>query len=253
MKPMIAVRGAVAALAAVAVAAPVAYVAHADEPPAGRAKEPTEFGYSIIHGQVVSAGKRKPIDDVFVTAFRTTKNEKYENGEIRASALTYASDLNDINHGYFAMWVPHGTYEVTFAKKDYETKTMSVRKGQVDQAGLGTPVRLAELPSTTIVVGASKQKSARNLTFKVGKDIEVPFSLRSRAKGAPTGVVELFKKDGRKLVSVEKIKLKGKKSDDDAFDLGKAKRKGETDYVVVYSGDEAFHSADTTFAVKVKK
>ena len=84
MKHSTAARAATATVATIAVALPLSHIANAETTAGGRAPAVGETGFSIIHGQVVNGDKgNKPLDDVKVTAFRTTKNTtKFPGGEM---------------------------------------------------------------------------------------------------------------------------------------------------------------------------
>ena len=242
-----------AGVAVALVATPIATMAHPDHTSEPPGKLPTESGHAIIHGQVVAKHDNKPLDDVRVIAVRPTKRlDKWPDGEIRAADLSYASPDNEIEHGYFAMWVPHGNYAVTFYKKDFEQKRIEVRKYQDDKSGLGYKVKLEALPDTDLIVGGGK-RTATKLTFSEGDEVAVEVEVSSKAKGRPTGLFTLVRKNGKKLVGVDSIKLKGKKKEEVLFDLGELD-KGKDTYLVTYEGDKDFHSATSKpFKIEVKK
>lgn len=221
-------------LTAAVLAVPLTQVAGADEPTGQRAPAVGEVGYALIHGKVVDQKTGKAIDDVQVQAVR----QKEVKGVTGASDLTYASPDNAIKHGYFAMHVPHGTYTVTFSKKDYAPVERAVRRKQEQQAGIGE-VLLTPLPETKL------QTSTRVI---VVKDLDRPTRLKVRllsdVRQKPTGTLTVWAGE-RELVSktvksgIVELTLSG--LDKDVHSV-----------TVVYSGDERHHSAKTGIPVRVQ-
>ena len=239
-------RAGIAAVATAALVAPLAQATGAEQPTGARAPAVGETGRSIIHGQVVDSRTGRALDDVEVTALRVTKREQV----VAATDLSYASPDNEIEHGYFAMHVTAGTYEVVLTRAGYRPSRVEVVKGKRDRAGLGTPVELVALPRPTVELSTSGSKGG--LTVRAGSRVELAAQLRAKGGSIPTGPVQVSLEQPKKGTAAA---TDLRRSDRGRFvvELGRVRTPGRYDVVVDYAGDDAHRATSSTFTLRVVK
>jgi len=120
------------------------------------------------------------------------------NGDVAASALTYESDLEPGQEGFFRLEVEPGRYRLAFSLDGYLTRVLptKVRVGEGDELDLGTVTLLPEpRPSRT----SAALKDNRITTTERGK---VVVSVTSSVR--PVGAVTV--RYGRKVVGEAKLR-----------------------------------------------
>ncbi len=239
-------RAGIAAVALAALVVPLAHATGAEQPTGARAPAVGETGRSILHGQVVDSRTGRPLDDVEVTALRVTKREQV----VAATDLSYASPDNEIDHGYFAMHVTAGTYEVVLTRAGYRSSRLEVVKGRADRAGLGTPVELVALPRPTVALGTTSGKGG--LTVRAGSRVELVAQLRAKGRSIPTGPVQVSL-EGPRSGSAAATDLRRRDKGRFVAELGRARTPGRYDVVVEYAGDDAHRATSSTFTLRVVK
>ncbi|MCM3514991.1 Ig-like domain-containing protein [Nocardioides sp. P86] len=175
-------------------------------------------GGAMVQGAVVDQRGRH-VDDVEVRAVDLTT------GDVVASDLSYASPDNDIEHGYFALRVRSGSYEVTFSKPGYDTETVVVDRARREKAGIGE-VELTKRP----VASDTDARAPRRV--ELGDKVRV--SVRVSAAGdpaTPSGSVVLTA--GRRVVERGQLRDNGTV----VLDLGRLGR-GDYTFVASYAGND---------------
>lgn len=239
-------RAGIAAVATAALVVPLAQATGAERPTGARAPAVGETGRSIIHGQVVDSRTARPLDDVEVTALRVTKREE----TVAATDLSYASPDNEIDHGYFAMHVPAGTYAVVLARAGYRPTRLEVVKGRADRAGLGAPVELVALPRPSVTLSSTAGKGG--LTVRAGRRVELLAQLRGRRGSVPTGPVSIALDGPGRGVAATTV-LRRRDRGRLVAQLGRVRTPGRYDVDVDYAGDDAHRATSGTFTLRVVK
>jgi len=204
-------------------------------------------GYAQIKGQVTDAETGKPIDDVFTMATRFSLKKREL---IRASDLSYANPDNTIAHGYYVLHLPHGKYDVSYYKKDYELLMSKVRRTQ-GQKNPFVDVELVPLPESKLQVKGAKKNKVLTVTLPKNKkkakkkNVVVKVALKSKAEGKAPG--KLVLKDGGRTVGSEKLR-----NDKVTFKLGKAVTFDSGTYTLVYGGSDEFRSAEQDLTIRIK-
>ncbi|KQQ39602.1 Ig-like domain-containing protein [Nocardioides sp. Leaf307] len=175
-------------------------------------------GGAMVQGAVVDQRGRH-VDDVEVQAVDLAT------GDVVASDLSYASPDNDIEHGYFALRVRSGSYEVTFSKPGYASGSIVVDRARREKAGIGE-VELTKRP----VASDTDARAPRRV--ELGDKVRVTVRVSAAGDPAtPSGAVVLTA--GRRVVERGQLRDNGTV----VLDLGRLDR-GEHTFVASYAGND---------------
>jgi hypothetical protein len=145
----------------------------------------------LIQGLVIDKSGHY-LDDVNVEAIRA-------NGNTAASSLTYASQRDDVQHGYFYLEVGgKGDFTLTLSKDGYVTRSYPV--GEVGKKQI---VSLGEITLTRAAADTETSAKIKDDSISPDQKGKVDVTVSTKATKKPTGDVEV--RDGNKVVGSDSL------------------------------------------------